>query len=212
MTHRFARAVVRQAARLLADVRPDHARALAAEVEHIADPPQALAFASGGLWAALRMRLTLPAVAVLLSRLTLAITVIGFGAFHLIAPLGGFCAKIELLGGAPGACALALPAAQLEQVGEITIVSAALRYALMAGLGAILFYTTWVVAFAQTRAALAAIAAVGLLALVSFLIGVPPPQPPSDYVVQLTGLAVVATFLECFWRWDSARLAHRLAR
>lgn len=205
----LARALGRQAERMLAVVRPEQGRAIAAEIEHIASPLEALRFAAGGVLAAWRARFSVPAMGIVGARLMIAMAAGLVGWVHLQTSGRNLVFKIAQMRGEDAWLATAPYMTGADIIASYSLAYWAWKFTVLGGMGALHLVAAAAMAFGATRVVFWTALAIAALAVAMPMLGAGGLTLPIIYLALIGLMALAAWGLARLWRWDERRLAGR---
>lgn len=207
----LARILGRHAERVLAVVRPEQGRAIAAEIEHIASPWAALRFAGGGVVAAWRRRFSGVAVGIIGARLMIALAAGGLGYVHLQTSGRNLVFKIAQMRGEDAWLATApyMTGHGADIIASYSLAYWAWKFTVLGGMGALHLVAATAMAFGATRMVFRSALAIAALAIAMPMLGAGGLTLPVIYLVQIGVMAFAAWNLARLWRRDEQRMAAR---
>ncbi len=209
VVHSLARALGRHAERVLAVVRPEQGRAIAAEIEHIASPWAALRFAGGGLVAAWRRRFSGVAAGIIGARLMIALAAGGLGYVHLQTSGRNLVFKIAQMRGEDAWLATApyMTGHGADIIASYSMAYWAWKFTVLGGMGALHFVAAAAMAFGATRVVFWTALAIAVLAIALPVLGAGGLTLPIIYLALIGLMALAAWNLARLWRRDEQRMA-----
>lgn len=208
----LARILGRHAERVLAVVRPEQGRAIAAEIEHIASPWAALRFAGGGVVAAWRRRFSGVAAGIVGARLMIALAAGMLGYIHLQIPGRNLVFKIAQMRGEDAWLAATVPHLSghvADIIASYGLAHWAWKFTVLGGMGALHLVAATAMAFGATRMVFRGALAIAALAIAMPMLGAGGLTLPVIYLIQIGVMAFAAWNLARLWRRDEQRMAAR---
>jgi hypothetical protein len=201
----LAQALGRHAESVLAIVRPEQGRAIAAEIAHIDRPVAALVFALGGVLAAWRGRFSAPAAGIVLARLMIALAAGMMGYVHLQITGSNLGRKLALMAGDDAGMTPYLA----RMIDQQSLAYFLWHFGVLGGMGALHVAAALAMAVGATRAVYRIALAIAALSIALPVLGAGGLTLPLIYLALIGLMALAAWILARWWRRDEQRMAAR---